>query len=56
MNEARESGIEYYTFRNPRIALDIDQPDDLAELMLQSPKTKTQEILRELNFIDKKAG
>lgn len=55
-DEAMERGIHIDTFRNSRIALDIDHPDDLTELLSQKADTKTFDILSGLNFIDKKAG
>ncbi len=56
MDEAKERGIHCDTFRNSRIALDIDQPDDLAEFLSRNSNTKTLDVLSGLNFIDKKAG
>ncbi len=56
MDEATEKGIPFDTHRNPRIALDIDQPEDLAEFLSRKSNNKTLEVLSGLNFIGKKAG
>jgi 2-phospho-L-lactate guanylyltransferase len=50
MDEARERGIHCDTYRNSRIALDIDHPDDLEEFLSEKSDTKTFEVLSELNL------
>ncbi|NIP23212.1 MAG: 2-phospho-L-lactate guanylyltransferase, partial [Phycisphaerae bacterium] len=39
-DEADRCGIPYVSFENPRIALDIDNPEDLREFMSQESSTK----------------
>jgi 2-phospho-L-lactate guanylyltransferase len=56
MDEAKHRGIRCDTYRNPRIALDIDQPDDVTEFLLVKSDTKTYDLLSGLSFFDKKAG
>lgn len=56
MNEAREKGVLFDVYRNPRIALDIDRPEDLDEFLSEESDTKTFEFLTELNYSGKKAG
>ena len=53
MDEARERGIHCDTYRNSRIALDIDHPDDLEEFLSEKSDTKTFEVLSELNLAAK---
>ena len=53
MDEARERGIHCDTFRNSRIALDIDHPDDLEEFLSEKSDTKTFEVLSEMNLVSK---
>lgn len=53
MDEARERGIHIDTYRNSRIALDIDHPDDLEEFLSEKSDTKTFEVLSEMNLVSK---
>jgi len=53
MDEARERGIHFDTYRNPRIALDIDRPDDLSEFLAEKSDTKTYNELSRLNLAGK---
>jgi len=52
-NEADKRGIPYESFENPRIGLDIDNPDDLKEFISQETNTKAYNELIRLNIVDK---
>ena len=56
MVEAKERGIVFDTYRNSRIALDIDHPEDLTEFLSEKSNTKTYEVLSVLKFAGKKVG
>lgn len=56
MEEARERGIYFEIYRNSRIALDIDTPDDLNEFLSEESSTKTLELLNALDVTGKKVG
>ena len=51
--EADKKHIPYESFHNPRIGLDIDNPDDLKEFMSQKSNTKAYSELIRLNVVDK---
>ena len=53
MDEAKGKGIQFDVYRNSRIALDIDNPDDLREFLSEKSNTKTYDVLSGLSFIDK---
>ncbi len=52
INEANIKNIPYKAFKNPRIALDIDQPEDLEEFVSQKSDTKTYKELINLGIIN----
>ncbi len=52
-DEADRSGIPHESYENPRIALDIDNPDDLKEFMFQKSNTKAYDQLMKLNIVKK---
>lgn len=52
IQEADKINVPYRTFKNPRIALDIDQPDDLKELIKYRSNTKTFKELIRLEVIE----
>ena len=51
--EADRCGIPHESFENPRIALDIDNPDDLKEFMSEKSNTKAYSELIRLNIVEK---
>ena len=51
-SEANIKNIPYKAFKNPRIALDIDQPEDLEEFVSQKSDTKTYNELINLGIIN----
>lgn len=51
--EADKKNIPHESFHNPRIGLDIDNPDDLKEFMSQKSNTKAYSELIRLNVVDK---
>lgn len=53
INEANQRNIPYETYRLPRVALDIDEPGDLEQLVLQERNTKTYEELIRIGVIQK---
>lgn len=50
---ALANNIRFRVYKNPRIALDIDKPEDLIEFIKIGEKTKTHSTLRELNIVEK---
>lgn len=50
--EANERNIRYLSFKNPRIALDIDNPDDLQELLKHRTESHTFNELIRLGVIE----
>ncbi|MEQ9617614.1 MAG: 2-phospho-L-lactate guanylyltransferase [Deltaproteobacteria bacterium] len=56
LDEAAGRNIKIDTFENPRIALDIDNPDDLREFASIKSDTKTYELLSGMNLLNKVAG
>ncbi len=52
-DEADRLGIPYESFENPRIGLDIDNPEDLKEFMSGKSNTKAYDELIRLNIVDK---
>lgn len=56
MAEAEQRDIRFEVYRNSRIALDIDTPEDLNEFLSENSDTKTFEYLSGLDFSGKKAG
>ncbi len=52
-DEADRCGIPYESFENPRIALDIDNPEDLRVFMSQESSTKAYNQLVKLNIVEK---
>lgn len=52
-NLADKKNVSYQCYENPRIGLDIDRPEDLAELVSQRSDTKTYGELQRLGLIEK---
>ncbi|MEM7008290.1 MAG: 2-phospho-L-lactate guanylyltransferase [Thermodesulfobacteriota bacterium] len=52
-SEADKRGIAYQSFENPRIALDIDNPDDLQKFISVQSDTKAYKELERLNLVEK---
>jgi 2-phospho-L-lactate guanylyltransferase len=54
---AKENAIEPVVLRMPRVALDIDTPEDLAALIATGPsKTATSALLARWRFVEAEAG
>jgi 2-phospho-L-lactate guanylyltransferase len=53
INEAKERSIPYEIHRIPRIALDIDEPDDLALFASRESDTKTYKELIRIGYVQK---
>jgi 2-phospho-L-lactate/phosphoenolpyruvate guanylyltransferase len=51
LEEARQSGTEYRIVANERIALDIDEPEDLDLLLKVGPPTSTLRVLKEIDSV-----
>ena len=56
IEEAARRNIIIDSFENPRIALDIDNPEDLREFASIKSDTKTYELLSGMNLLNKVAG
>lgn len=56
IEEAAKRDINIDSFENPRIALDIDNPEDLREFASIKSNTKTYELLSGMNLLKKVAG
>ncbi len=50
---ALANNVHFKVYKNPRIALDIDKPEDLIEFIKVGKNTKTHNMLQELNIIEK---
>lgn len=50
---ALANNVYVKVYKNPRIALDIDKPEDLVEFIKVGKNTKTHNTLQELNIIEK---
>lgn len=51
--EADKNNIPYESYENSRIGLDIDRPEDLAELLLHPSDSRTYRKLQKLDLIEK---
>lgn len=56
LDEAARRNIKVDSFENPRIALDIDNPEDLREFVSIKSDTKAYELLSGMNLLSKVAG
>ena len=54
--EAAQVGVECLIVENERIALDIDEPDDIEVLLERGSDTRTVGVLRESHFWELRAG
>jgi 2-phospho-L-lactate guanylyltransferase len=54
--EAAERGVRVEFFENPRIALDIDHPEDLREFLSVKSDTVTRRLLSRMGLVDKVMG
>lgn len=55
-DEAARQGVRIESFENPRIALDIDHPEDLKEFASVESDTVTRRLLSRLGLVDKITG
>jgi 2-phospho-L-lactate/phosphoenolpyruvate guanylyltransferase len=51
VKQAKRKGLSYKVVRLPRIALDVDTPEDLARLVPQAMGTKSYTVLEERNIL-----
>jgi 2-phospho-L-lactate guanylyltransferase len=51
VKQAKRKGLSYKVVRLPRIALDVDTPEDLARLVPQAVGTKSYMVLEERNIL-----
>lgn len=54
--EAADRGVRIECFENPRIALDIDHPEDLREFLSVKSDTVTRRLISRMGLIDKVTG
>ncbi len=54
--EAADRGVHIESFENPRIALDIDHPEDLREFLSVKSDTVTRRLISRMGLIDKVTG
>ena len=55
-DEAAGRGVRVESFENPRIALDIDHPEDLREFLSVKSDTVTRRLLSRMGLADKVTG
>lgn len=53
LEEARQAGVGCTIVESPRIALDIDDPGDIEELLRVSPQSPISRLLREMGVIER---
>jgi 2-phospho-L-lactate/phosphoenolpyruvate guanylyltransferase len=51
VKQAKRKGLSYKVVRLPRVALDIDTPEDLARLVPQAMGTKSYAVLEAMNIL-----
>jgi coenzyme F420-0:L-glutamate ligase/coenzyme F420-1:gamma-L-glutamate ligase len=56
LTEAEARGLRYRILRLPRLAVDIDQPEDLAAFLAFPGQTRTRALLEELGVTDRLAA
>ncbi|MCL4245962.1 MAG: hypothetical protein KJ002_12680, partial [Candidatus Dadabacteria bacterium] len=54
--EAADRGVRVESLENPRIALDIDHPEDLREFLSIESDTVTRRLLSRMGLLDKVMG
>jgi 2-phospho-L-lactate/phosphoenolpyruvate guanylyltransferase len=51
VKQAKRKGLSYKVVRSPRVALDVDTPEDLARLVPQAIGTKSYAVLEEMHIL-----
>lgn len=51
VKQAKRKGLSYQVVRLPRVALDVDTPEDLARLVPQSMGTRSHTVLEEMGIL-----
>ncbi len=53
VKQAKQAGLSYKVLRLPRVALDIDTPEDLARLMPKAMGTRSYSVLEQMGLLAK---
>jgi 2-phospho-L-lactate guanylyltransferase (CobY/MobA/RfbA family) len=56
VKQAKRKGLSYKVVRLPRVALDIDTPEDLARLVPQARGTRSYAVLEEMGLLRRIQG
>jgi 2-phospho-L-lactate guanylyltransferase len=56
VKKAKRAGLSYKVVRLPRVALDVDTPDDLARLVPQAKGTRSYAVLEEMGLLGRIQG
>jgi 2-phospho-L-lactate/phosphoenolpyruvate guanylyltransferase len=51
VKQAKRKGLSYKVVRSPRVALDVDTPEDLARIVPQAIGTKSYAVLEEMHIL-----
>jgi 2-phospho-L-lactate guanylyltransferase (CobY/MobA/RfbA family) len=56
VKQAKRKGLSYKVLRLPRVALDVDTPEDLARLVPQAMGTRSYAVLEEMGVLRRLQG
>jgi 2-phospho-L-lactate guanylyltransferase len=56
VKQAKRKGLSYKVVRLPRVALDVDTPDDLARLVPQAMGTRSYAVMEEMGILRRIQG
>src|SRR5262245_65039008 len=56
VKQARRKGLSYKVVRLPRVALDVDTPEDLARIVPQAMGTRSYAVLEEVGLLRRLQG
>ena len=56
VKQAKRKGLSYKVVRLPRVALDVDTPEDLARLVPQAMGTRSYAVLEEMGLLRRIQG
>jgi 2-phospho-L-lactate guanylyltransferase len=53
VKQAKQKGLSYKVVRLPRVAVDVDTPEDLARLVPHAKGTRSYTVLREMGILER---
>jgi 2-phospho-L-lactate guanylyltransferase len=56
VKQAKHKGLSYKVIRLPRVALDVDTPEDLVRLVPQAMGTKSYKVLEDMGILSRLRG